>query len=170
MLLPWLYSAVPICFRFRDNENCCVAGATDFMEVTTDQLKQILDELFAQLESIEASNFALLSFFRAKGIGEEKELAKFFDEAANASSVKWRAARVRMEYLLTPIKTEKLPEQKPAGIGAAIQEQKETKSTEPEAKPEAKEAEHSDEAEERDDSGAPSNTSEKTAEQKSKTA
>src|SRR5262249_38917596 len=79
--------------------------------------------------------------FREKKIGKEKELAKFLDEAANASSVKWRAARVRMEYLLTPIKTEKIPEQKPGGIGAAIPEENKSKSDKGETKHDSQEVE-----------------------------
>jgi hypothetical protein len=80
------------------------------METNPDQLKEILGELFSLLEAMETSNLAVLQFLKEKGIANEKEFAHFLEQAGNASSVKWRAARVRMEYLLTPIKKEPLQE------------------------------------------------------------
>jgi hypothetical protein len=91
------------------------------METNPDQLKEILGELFSLLEAMETSNLAVLQFLKEKGIANEKEFAHFLEQAGNASSVKWRAARVRMEYLLTPIKKENLQEKhevKEASTGA----------------------------------------------------
>ena len=76
------------------------------METNPNQLKEILGELFSLLEAMETSNLAVLQFLKEKGIANEKEFAHFLEQAGNASSVKWRAARVRMEYLLTPIEKE----------------------------------------------------------------
>ena len=80
------------------------------METNPNQLKEILGELFSLLEAMETSNLAVLQFLKEKGIANEKEFAHFLEQAGNAGSVKWRAARVRMEYLLTPIKKETLQE------------------------------------------------------------
>jgi hypothetical protein len=80
------------------------------METNPNQLKEIPGELFSLLEAMETSNLAVLQFLKEKGIANEKEFAHFLEQAGNASSVKWRAARVRMEYLLTPINKETLQE------------------------------------------------------------
>jgi hypothetical protein len=82
------------------------------METNPSQLKEILGELFSLLEAMETSNLAVVQILKDKGIANEKEFAHFMEQAGNASSVKWRAARVRMEYLLTPIKKETLEVEK----------------------------------------------------------
>jgi hypothetical protein len=85
--------------------------------------KQIFDDLFSSLEDAETRCMGLLEFLKAKGIATDKELAPYLEEAGRASSVRWRAARVRMEYLLSSAKpsgkkeaneTEKRPESSPA--------------------------------------------------------
>lgn len=62
--------------------------------------REILDELFSSLETLETRSAALLQFVKNKGLASEQELAPYFEQAANASSVRWRAARVRIEHLL----------------------------------------------------------------------
>jgi hypothetical protein len=66
-------------------------------------LKEIFDEMFALLESLETQNIAVLQFLKDEGIARDEKLAPYLERAGNASSVKWRAARARMEHLLTPI-------------------------------------------------------------------
>ena len=77
------------------------------MPVDEGQLQAILSELFGLFETMETSNLAALRALTEKKIVSEDELKRLLDEAGNASSVKWRAARVRMEYLLTPVEKKK---------------------------------------------------------------
>jgi hypothetical protein len=73
------------------------------METNPEPIKEILDELFSLLESFETQSLALTQFLKDEGIATDEKLAPYLDRAGNASSVKWRAARVRMQYLLSPI-------------------------------------------------------------------
>jgi hypothetical protein len=66
-------------------------------------IKEIFDEMFALLETLETQNIAVLQFLKDKGIAPEEKLAPYLERAGNASNVKWRAARARMDHLLTPI-------------------------------------------------------------------
>lgn len=63
-------------------------------------LKEIFEELFGLLESLETQSMAVTQFLKNQKIGNSKKLAPYLEQAGNASSVKWRAMRVRMEYLL----------------------------------------------------------------------
>jgi hypothetical protein len=72
------------------------------MEPKSDPIKEILSELFGLLETSETQTLAILQFLKDEGIVTEEKLAPYLDRAGNASSVRWRAARARMEYLLTP--------------------------------------------------------------------
>src|SRR3977135_1785017 len=83
---------------------------SEHMEKDAHPIKELFDELFTLLENLEAQNSALLQFLKDRGIVSEEKLTPFLQQAGNASSVKWRAARVRMEYLLTPIEKETLQE------------------------------------------------------------
>src|ERR1700720_4730076 len=76
------------------------------METNPEPIKEILDELFSLLESLETQNLALTQFLKDQGIATDEKLAPYLDRAGNASSVKWRAARARMQYLLSPVKKE----------------------------------------------------------------
>jgi hypothetical protein len=73
------------------------------METNPEPLKEILDELFSLLESLETQSLALTQFLKDEGIATDEKLASYLDQAGNASSVKWRAARARMQYLLSPV-------------------------------------------------------------------
>jgi chemotaxis protein histidine kinase CheA len=72
------------------------------MENNPEPIKEILDELFSLLEILETQNLALTQFLKDQGIATDEKLAPYLDRAGNASSVKWRAARARMQYLLSP--------------------------------------------------------------------
>ena len=74
--------------------------------VQTEPLKEILNELFSLLETLETNNAAILQFLRDEGIATDEKLSPYFEQAGRASNVKWLAARRRMEYLLTPIQKE----------------------------------------------------------------
>jgi hypothetical protein len=73
------------------------------MESNPEPIKEILDELFSLLESLETQSLALSQFLKDQGIAADEKLAPYLDRAGNASSVKWRAARARMQYLLSPV-------------------------------------------------------------------
>jgi hypothetical protein len=66
-----------------------------------DILREALHEMFSSLEGLETQNAAILSFLKEKGIATDEALAPHFEQAANASNVRWRAAQVRMDYLLS---------------------------------------------------------------------
>jgi hypothetical protein len=66
-------------------------------------IKEILEALFSLLEALETQSLALTQFLKDEGIASDEKLAPYLDRAGNASSVKWRAARARMQYLLSPV-------------------------------------------------------------------
>lgn len=71
-------------------------------------LQQVFEELLPSLEALDTKCAAILQFLKTKGIATDDELAPYFEEAGNASSVRWRAARVRINHLLfTPQAEEK---------------------------------------------------------------
>ena len=104
---------------------------TEQMEPNANPVKEVLDELFALLEALETHNEAVLQFLKDQGTTTDEKLAPYLERAGNATSVKWRAARVRMEYLLSPIhkeakdkdvekpKTEKVTSETPAAVSSA---------------------------------------------------
>jgi hypothetical protein len=73
------------------------------MENNPEPIKEILEELFSLLETMETQSLALTQFLKDEGIATDEKLAPYLDRAGNASSVKWRAARARMQYLLSPV-------------------------------------------------------------------
>jgi hypothetical protein len=73
------------------------------MENNPEPIKEILDELFSLLESLETQSLALTQFLKDQGIATDEKLTPYLGRAGNTSSVKWRAARARMQYLLSPV-------------------------------------------------------------------
>jgi hypothetical protein len=69
---------------------------------TDNPIKEVLDGLFTLLETLETQNDAVLEFLKDQGIATDEKLAPYLERAGSASSVKWRAARARMAYLLAP--------------------------------------------------------------------
>jgi len=71
-------------------------------------VQQVFEELLPSLEALDTKCAAILQFLKTKGIATDEELAPYLEQAGNASSVRWRAARVRMNHLLsTPPAEEK---------------------------------------------------------------
>src|SRR5579872_3510597 len=80
-------------------------------------MREILGDLFGYLESLETQSGAILQYLKEKGGATDKKLAPYMEQATNASNVKWRAARVRMEHLLTVV--QQTPEKEAAKPQAA---------------------------------------------------
>jgi hypothetical protein len=76
--------------------------------------QQLFDELLPSLEALDTKCAAIRQFLMDKGIASEVELAPYFEQAANASSVRWRAARVRINHLLSTAKAEENAAKTPA--------------------------------------------------------
>ena len=76
------------------------------METNANPLKEVLDEFFTLLETLETHSAAVVQFLKDQGITTDEKLAPYLERAGNASNVKWRAARLRIEYLLSPIQKE----------------------------------------------------------------
>jgi hypothetical protein len=72
------------------------------MGIDANSMREVLDDLFTLLEALEAQNIAVLQFLKDQGIAPDDKLAPYLDRAGNASSVRWRAARARMNHLLAP--------------------------------------------------------------------
>ncbi len=95
-------------------------------------LQQVLDEFLPSLEALEAQNAAILQLLKDKKLASDEELAAHLAHAENASSVRWRAARARLNYLLTAVTkapepvSEKLPE---PGAGKSTKEPPEKEDT-----------------------------------------
>ncbi|MFL6311125.1 MAG: hypothetical protein ACJ71W_03375 [Terriglobales bacterium] len=75
--------------------------------MNNEAMKEVLNELFSHLERLETQNEAILQFLKEKKRVTDKQLAPYLEQAGNASSVKWRAARVRIDHLLSPEHPEK---------------------------------------------------------------
>ena len=123
------------------------------METNPEPIKEILDELFSLLESLETQSLALTQFLKDQGIATDEKLAPYLDRAGNASSVKWRAARARMQYLLSPvakqtndteknknIEPEKPPAEKPSADKQQADKQQADKPPTEQKKPESSDA------------------------------
>src|ERR1700681_4077294 len=86
--------------------------------MNSEAMKEVLNDMFSHLERLETQTEAILQFLKEKKRVTDKQLAPYLEQAGNASSVRWRAARVRIEHLLKPehpeeeIKLGKRPELK----------------------------------------------------------
>jgi hypothetical protein len=62
--------------------------------------EQLLDDLLYAMETLETRCAGILQFLKAEEYATDEQLAPFMEQAANASNVRWRAARLRMTSLL----------------------------------------------------------------------
>jgi len=67
--------------------------------VDSDIIEEILDEFDSVFQNAD-TGAAVLRVLKEKGIANDDELAPYLEEAATASSVKWRATRLRLTRLL----------------------------------------------------------------------
>jgi hypothetical protein len=95
----------------------------------------ILDELFSSIEILETQTAALLQFLRDRGASDQ-QLAPYLEQAGKASSVKRRAARVRIDHLISGITN---PLQRAVEQDAAKGEKKSPQPTAEEPKERAQE-------------------------------
>lgn len=63
-------------------------------------IQAVFNDLFRHMEVLETQNAAILQLLKDKKLITEKKFSSYLDQAAVASDIKWRAARVRMEHLL----------------------------------------------------------------------
>lgn len=75
--------------------------------MNNEAMKEVLNELFSHLEKLETQSEAILQFLKEKKRVTDKQLAPYLEQAGNASNVRWRAARVRIERMLSPEHPEK---------------------------------------------------------------
>ena len=100
--------------------------------MNVDLVQEVFHELSSSLENLETQHAALLQFLKDNGILKDDQFAPYLAQTGKASSVRWRAARIRLESVFRTErqKEEKLEEKERTGAGQVppIQNQ------EPEAK------------------------------------
>jgi hypothetical protein len=62
---------------------------------------EIIEELSSSLQRVETQSAALMEFVKEKKLATDHELAAYLERASAASSVRWRATRVRLAHLLS---------------------------------------------------------------------
>lgn len=90
---------------------------------------EILHEVFSSLEALETQSTAILQLLKDKGLASEQELAGYLEQAGNASNVRWRAAQVRIEHLISSALRTAEREAKPEDPKPAKPEEESRKST-----------------------------------------
>ena len=105
-------------------------------------IDEILEELSSALQRVEAQSTAILELIKEKGVAKEDELAPYLQRANEASSVRWRATRVRIGHLLSGMEKreqqakDKEKERKEMTLQSASEETKTAKQEDAERSPE----------------------------------
>jgi uncharacterized membrane-anchored protein len=69
--------------------------------MNADLAQELLNELGSSLENLETQQAALLQFLKDTGVIKDEQFAPYLTQAGKASSVRWRAARVRLDSLIS---------------------------------------------------------------------
>ena len=67
--------------------------------MNVDLAQELLNELGSSLEKLETQHAALFQFLKDKGMLTDDQFAPYLAQAGKASSVRWRAAHIRLESL-----------------------------------------------------------------------
>ena len=88
--------------------------------MNVDLAQELLNELGSSLKNLETEQAALLQFLKDNGVLTDDQFAPYLAQAGKASSVRWRAAHVRLERLFSSErqKEEKLRETEKRQTGA----------------------------------------------------
>ena len=102
----------------------------------------VLQELLPVFENLDAQSSAILAFLKDKHIATEEALKPYLVQSSMASSVKWRAIRVRLEHLLAPApktttEAAKKESQSPRAEGSEVSKGGESAKPETSAEPES---------------------------------
>jgi|HubBroStandDraft_6_1064221.scaffolds.fasta_scaffold607354_2 hypothetical protein len=69
--------------------------------MNVDLAQELLNELGSSLQDLETQHAALLQFLKDNGMLTDEQFAPYVAQAGKASSVRWRAARVRLDSLIS---------------------------------------------------------------------
>lgn len=83
--------------------------------MNVDLAEELLCELRSSLEDLETQHVALFRFLKDNSIFTDDQIAPYLDQAGKASSVRWRAARIRSESLFR-IERQKEEERRESGL------------------------------------------------------
>ena len=98
-----------------------------------DVIQELVNELTSSVEDIETQQRALVQFLKDRGDFTDEQFAGYLSQAGKASSVRWRAVRVRLDHLL---EGEKAREEKAAEAAKEKNQEKEKPASAGEKAPE----------------------------------
>jgi hypothetical protein len=98
-----------------------------------DVIQELVNELTSSVEDIETQQRALVQFLKDRGDFTDEQFAGYLSHAGKASSVRWRAVRVRLDHLL---EGEKAREEKAAEAAKEKNHEKEKPDSAGEKAPE----------------------------------